>query len=131
MREQRFDLGPGTPLVIVALAQGRQAGIPVPLERIKPLRRNGIDASVVGAQNLDRFLARNLPRGDIALSYLYWIPESMFMVLPAAVLLALIGLVGGQVILERGFGYDTALSIIIEFLGGIVFLLLILRKPLR
>ena len=52
-------------------------------------------------------------------------------VLPAAVLLALIGLVGGQVILERGFGYDTALSIIIEFLGGIVFLLLILRKPLR
>lgn len=52
-------------------------------------------------------------------------------VLPAAVLVALIGLVGGQVILERGFGYDTALSIIIEFLGGIVFLLLILRKPLR
>ena len=35
--------------------------------------------------NLDKFLARRLPRHDIALSYLYWIPESMFMVLPAAV----------------------------------------------
>lgn len=52
-------------------------------------------------------------------------------VLPAAVLIALIGLVGGQTILERGFGYDTALSIIIEFVGGIVFLFLIIRKPAR
>jgi iron complex transport system permease protein len=48
-------------------------------------------------------------------------------VLPAAVLLALIGLVGGQAILEHAFGYDTALSIIIEFIGGIAFLVLILR----
>lgn len=48
-------------------------------------------------------------------------------VLPAAALLALIGLVGGQAILEHVFGYDTALSIIIEFLGGIVFLVLMLR----
>ncbi len=52
-------------------------------------------------------------------------------VLPAAFLLALIGLVGGQTILERGFGYDTALSVIIEFAGGIVFLFLILRRPSR
>src|SRR6185295_14953081 len=38
--------------------------------------------------NLEKFLARGLPRADIAMSYLYWIPESMFMVLPAAVLFA-------------------------------------------
>jgi lipopolysaccharide export system permease protein len=44
--------------------------------------------------NLDKFLARNLPRRDIALSYLYWIPESMFMVLPAAVLFATIFSIG-------------------------------------
>ena len=35
--------------------------------------------------NLDKYLARSLPRADIALSYLYWLPDSMFMVLPAAV----------------------------------------------
>jgi iron complex transport system permease protein len=30
-------------------------------------------------------------------------------------------------VLEHAFGYDTALSIIVEFVGGIVFLTLILR----
>ena len=44
--------------------------------------------------NLEKFLARNLPRQDIALSYLYWIPESMFMVLPAAVLFATVFSIG-------------------------------------
>ena len=44
--------------------------------------------------NLDKFLARRLSRHDIALSYLYWIPESMFMVLPAAVLFATVFSIG-------------------------------------
>jgi lipopolysaccharide export system permease protein len=44
--------------------------------------------------NLDKFLGRKLPRKDIALSYLYWIPESMFMVLPAAVLFATVFSIG-------------------------------------
>jgi len=44
--------------------------------------------------NLEKFLARGLPRQDIALSYLYWIPESMFMVLPAAVLFATVFAIG-------------------------------------
>ena len=52
-------------------------------------------------------------------------------VLPAAVLLGIIGLVGGQIVLEHGFGYNTALSIIIEFVGGITFLYLLLRKAPR
>ncbi|SMQ85434.1 iron complex transport system permease protein [Devosia lucknowensis] len=52
-------------------------------------------------------------------------------VLPAAVLLAITCLVGGQTILERLFAFDTALSIIIEFLGGIVFITLVLRKAAR
>jgi iron complex transport system permease protein len=49
-------------------------------------------------------------------------------VLPAAVLLAIVCLVGGQTVLERVFAFDTALSIIIEFLGGIVFIYLVLRR---
>ncbi|MEK7401165.1 MAG: LptF/LptG family permease [Gemmatimonadota bacterium] len=44
--------------------------------------------------NLEKFLARGLPRQDIALSYLYWIPESMFLVLPAAVLFATVFAIG-------------------------------------
>jgi lipopolysaccharide export system permease protein len=44
--------------------------------------------------NLEKFLARNIPRADIAMSYVYWIPESMFMVLPAAVLFATVFTIG-------------------------------------
>ena len=52
-------------------------------------------------------------------------------VLPAAALLAITCLVGGQTLLERVFEFDTALSIIIEFLGGIVFIILVLRRSAR
>lgn len=38
--------------------------------------------------NLSRYLARGLSRGTVLLSYAYEIPETMFMVLPAAVLFA-------------------------------------------
>lgn len=44
--------------------------------------------------NLDKYLNRNLAPGQIALSYLYWIPDSMFMVLPAAVLFATVFSIG-------------------------------------
>ncbi|HJR41006.1 MAG TPA: LptF/LptG family permease [Gemmatimonadaceae bacterium] len=44
---------------------------------------------------LDRYLNRNLPKSQIALSYLYWIPDSMFMALPAAVLFATVFAIGG------------------------------------
>ncbi|MEZ0172311.1 iron chelate uptake ABC transporter family permease subunit [Microvirga sp. TS319] len=52
-------------------------------------------------------------------------------VLPIAALLAVIVLVGGQLILERVFAFDTALSIVIEFLGGIAFLALLIRGSSR
>ena len=52
-------------------------------------------------------------------------------VLPAAVLIAVICLVGGQTVLERVFAFDTALSIIIEFAGGLFFILFLLKGRLR
>jgi len=52
-------------------------------------------------------------------------------VLPAAVLIGVVGLVGGQAVLEHVFGYNTALAIIIEFVGGVTFLVLLLRKAPR
>lgn len=52
-------------------------------------------------------------------------------VLPIAVLLGAIALLGGQLILERVFGFDTALSIVIEFVGGIVFIALLLKGSIK
>lgn len=51
--------------------------------------------------------------------------------LPAASLLAIVMLVAGQTVLERVFGLDTALSVIIEFAGGILFIILLLRGAYR
>ena len=44
--------------------------------------------------NLDKYLGQHLSVGRIALSYLYWLPDSMFMVLPAAVLFATVFAIG-------------------------------------
>lgn len=52
-------------------------------------------------------------------------------ILPAAVLIAMICLVGGQMVLERLLAFKTALSIVIEFCGGIVFILLLLKGRIR
>ncbi|MDO5658820.1 MAG: iron chelate uptake ABC transporter family permease subunit [Paracoccus sp. (in: a-proteobacteria)] len=52
-------------------------------------------------------------------------------ILPATVLLAVICLVGGQTLLERVFSFNTALSIIVEFLGGLVFIYLVLKGAAR
>jgi len=52
-------------------------------------------------------------------------------IMPASVLVGIICLVGGQTVLERVFAFDTALSIIIEFLGGLVFILLLVRGAAR
>lgn len=44
--------------------------------------------------NLRRYLARAIPPSQLALSYLYYIPESLFMVLPASVLFATVFTIG-------------------------------------
>jgi lipopolysaccharide export system permease protein len=44
--------------------------------------------------HLQQYLTRNIPAADIALSYVYWMPQSMFMAMPAAVLFATVFSVG-------------------------------------
>jgi iron complex transport system permease protein len=51
--------------------------------------------------------------------------------LPGSVLLGMICLLGGQLVLERVFGFGGTLSTIIEFAGGLFFLTLVLRKGAR
>lgn len=48
--------------------------------------------------------------------------------LPAAVLLAVICLAGGQMVLERLLDLGATLSVVIEFVGGLVFILLLRRE---
>lgn len=45
--------------------------------------------------NLDKYLNRALAPRDIAMSYVFWFPESMLLVLPAAVLFATVFSIGG------------------------------------
>ncbi len=51
--------------------------------------------------------------------------------LPIVVLIGAVALVGGQLLLEQVFGFSTALSVVIEFAGGILFLCLLLKGSLR
>lgn len=48
--------------------------------------------------------------------------------IPAAILISVIALVGGQLLIERLFTFSTTLSVIINFVGGIYFLYLLLRE---
>lgn len=52
-------------------------------------------------------------------------------VLPAAALVAAIALVAGQLVLERVFRLDTNPRVIIEFVGGAVFIAMLMRKATR
>jgi iron complex transport system permease protein len=52
-------------------------------------------------------------------------------ILPCAAGLALVFIIGGQVIVERVFSFNTSLSIIVEFFGGIMFLILLVRGAAR
>lgn len=46
------------------------------------------------ADKFERYLARGLTKGHVALAYVYGMPDTMFLVLPAAVLFATVFTVG-------------------------------------
>lgn len=62
------------------------------------------------------------------LAYQFLSTQRHSLVLPVASLAATVALVGGQFIIEHVLPVEASLSIIIEFVGGIVFLALILRR---
>lgn len=49
-------------------------------------------------------------------------------IVPAAVLVSITALVGGQLIVERVFTFSTTLSVILNFIGGAYFLFLLLKE---
>src|SRR3954464_13501704 len=71
------------------------------------------------------YLERRLPTRDIALSYLFWIPDSMFMVLPAAVLFATVFSIGAltrhaEVTAAKASGISFYRLILPIFIGAIL-----------
>lgn len=62
------------------------------------------------------------------LAYMFMKSDRHNIVVPAAVLMAIIFLVGGQTILERILHLNTAISVVIEFIGGLMFIALVVKK---
>lgn len=75
--------------------------------------------------NIDKYLNRNLTPEAIAMSYLYWIPDSMFMVLPAAVLFATVFSIGAftrhaEITAAKASGISFHRLAVPIFIGSIV-----------
>jgi lipopolysaccharide export system permease protein len=75
-------------------------------------------------EKLQQYLDRKIPVRDVALSYVYWIPDSMFMVLPAAVLFATVFSIGSftrhaEVTAAKASGISFYRMIMPIFLGAI------------
>jgi iron complex transport system permease protein len=51
--------------------------------------------------------------------------------IPAAATVGVVALVGGQLVLDRVLGFGTELPVVIEFVGGILFILLVLTGKAR
>ncbi|WP_114961941.1 iron chelate uptake ABC transporter family permease subunit [Tritonibacter mobilis] len=62
-----------------------------------------------------------------ALTYLVLPTYRHAILLPGSALISGVILVGGQWALERVFAFTTPLSVVVEFLGGVVFLLLLMK----
>ncbi len=62
-----------------------------------------------------------------ALTYLVLPTHRHAILLPGAGLIASLVLVGGQWAMERVFAFTTPLSVVVEFVGGLVFLFLLLK----
>ncbi|MEM7799152.1 MAG: iron chelate uptake ABC transporter family permease subunit [Chloroflexota bacterium] len=62
------------------------------------------------------------------LAYRYMGTYRHIYLIPAAVLMSLVALFGGQLIVERVFTFSTTLNVIVNFVGGIYFLMLLLRE---
>lgn len=80
-----------------------------------------VSTALVGPITFLGLLVANLAR-QITGTFRHWVA------VPAAMLIAVITLVGGQFILEQVFSLNTALSVIINFVGGVYFIALLIRE---
>ncbi len=79
--------------------------------------------------NLDKYLAKQLPVLDIAMSYVYGLPDSVFLILPAAVLFATVFSIGSftrhsEITAAKASGVSFYRFIAPIFLGAVIAALL-------
>jgi lipopolysaccharide export system permease protein len=77
------------------------------------------------SEKLDNYLARDLSAAEIGLAYLFGVPETMFLVLPAAVLFATVFTVGGftrhsEITAAKASGISFHRFILPIFFGAVV-----------
>ncbi|MGY2001454.1 iron chelate uptake ABC transporter family permease subunit [Blastococcus sp. SYSU DS1024] len=115
-------------LDVVALGRDTALGLGVEHRRVVNLALLAVavlvavSTALVGPVTFLGLLVANLARQLLGTHRHAW-------VLPGATLLALLALAGGQLVLEQVFGFNSALSIVINFAGGIVFIALLVREP--
>ncbi|PWD66783.1 iron chelate uptake ABC transporter family permease subunit [Pectobacterium parmentieri] len=80
-----------------------------------------VSTALVGPLTFLGFMVANL-------AYLIAGSRQHRILLPTAFLLGIIALVGGQLILEHLLGMAGALSVVLEFIGGSLFIVLLLKK---
>jgi iron complex transport system permease protein len=113
-------------LDVVALGRDTAVGLGVGHRRVVNVALGAVAVLVavatalVGPVTFLGLLVANLARRLLGTHRHAW-------VLPGAALLAVIALAGGQLVLEQVLGFDSALSIVINFVGGIVFIALLVR----
>jgi lipopolysaccharide export system permease protein len=76
-------------------------------------------------ENLQKYLDGKIPVRDVALSYVFWIPDSMFMVLPAAVLFATVFSIGAftrhaEVTAAKASGISFYRMVLPVFIGALL-----------
>jgi len=65
------------------------------------------------------------------MAYLLMNTHRHTMLIPAAALLGLLFLAGGQIVLEQMLSFDTNLRVVVDFLGGLLFIALLVRGAAR
>lgn len=83
-----------------------------------------VSTALVGPITFFGLLASNL-------AYIFMRSDKHKVTVPAAILISIILLVGGQTILERVLQLSTAVSVVIEFVGGLMFILLVVKRVKR
>ncbi|ALG72895.1 enterobactin ABC transporter permease [Azospirillum thiophilum] len=118
--------------VLDVLALGREAAINLGVDHRREVTRIlvmvsvlvAVSTALVGPVTFFGLLVANL-------AYLLADTHRHRLILPVAALVASLTLMAGQLVLERLLGFNGALGIVIEFLGGIVFLVILVRRAAR
>lgn len=114
-------------LDVIALGKAQAVSLGVPYDRV--VRQlllivavlTSVSTALVGPITFLGLLVANL-------AYQFMRSHKHRYTLPAAALIAVIALVGGQLIVERVFTFATTVSVIINFAGGVYFLGLLLKE---